>query len=128
MHEYIQMSSAESALYIAYWILCVGYGAFVLAASVLSPPYRDRIHRGSWLHVAEGWLLVAVFWAACGWANYVRREATAAWSGHPPTPHEATTAVIAFWVLLPLAFTSTFVMAVTTVIRLAPRPTPPKAA
>src|SRR5215472_15717010 len=109
MHEYVQMSAPANAVYIAYWILCVGYGAFVLAASVFSPPYRQRVHRGSWLHVAEGWVLVAVLAAACAWASFIRKEDAAAWSGHPPTPHQVTVATVAFWVLLPLAFTSDFV-------------------
>ena len=125
MHEYIQMSGPANAVYIAYWILCVGYGAFVLASAVFSPPYRQRVHRGSWLHIAEGWVLVAVLCAACAWASYIRKEGAAAWSGHPPTPREVTEASVAFWVLLPFAFTSAFVMAVTTIIRLSPSPTPP---
>lgn len=117
MHEYIQMSGVANAFYIAYWVICVGYGAFVLAASVLTPHYRHRVHRGSWLHIGEGWALVAVLWAACAWASHEVAVASAVRFRLPPVPSGVRTASFAFWILVPPTITLSFVMVVTTIVR-----------
>jgi len=125
LHEYIQMPTPASILYVVYWAACAGYGAFVLAASIVAPQYRQRVHRGSWLHVIEGWALVAVLWAACGWARHEVLMDAAAWSGQPPTPHGVVVATIVFWAVLPPALTALFVMTITTIVRAWPQPTVP---
>jgi hypothetical protein len=121
MHEYIQMPAPANVVYVVYWVLCAGYAAFSLAASILAPQHRQRIHRGSWLHVAEGWALVAVLWAAGAWARYVVLASATSWSGAGPTPPRVSVATVAFWVILPAALTALFVMVVTTVVRAWPQ-------
>jgi hypothetical protein len=128
MHEYIQMSAPANVVYVVYCVLCAGYGAFVLAASVLAPQYRQRIHRGSWLHVAEGWALVAVLWAACAWARHELIVGDASWSGAAPTPRAVSISSAGFWLLMPPAVTAAFVMAITTVVRAWPAGKQPAAA
>jgi hypothetical protein len=127
MHEYLQMSSAANAFYIVYWIICLGYGAFVLAASVLTPHYRHRVHRGSWLHIAEGWAVAAVLWAGCAWASHEVTVGSAIRSRLPPIPTGVHNAAFAFWILVPPTITVSFVMAVTTIVRALEPPALPSA-
>lgn len=120
MHEYFQMPGPANIAYVAYCVVCIGYGAFVLAASLFVPQYRHRVHRGSWLHVAEGWAVAAVLWAACVWARHEVVRAAASWSGRSPTPTGVGVPSIAFWILAPPALTVSFVMLVTTIVRSIP--------
>jgi hypothetical protein len=121
MHEYIKMPTVASALYVAYCVACGAYAAFSLAASVLSPGHRQRIHRGSWLHVAEGWALVGVLWAAWAWARHTLMTSEGSWAGLSPTPYAVRISTVALWVLLPAAFTALVVMLITTIVRLWPQ-------
>jgi hypothetical protein len=122
MHEYVQMPAFASALYIAYCVVCAAYAAFALAASLFSAGHRQRIHRGTWLHVAEGWALAAVLWAACAWARHTLRTEDGAWSGVPPLPRTMGVATVALLVLLPPALMAVVVMTITTIVRAWPPP------
>jgi hypothetical protein len=117
MHEYFQMSTAAAVAYVLYCVVCLGYAVFVLAACLVSRQYRDRVHRGTWLHIAEGWALVAVLWAACAWGGYALRQSEGSWAGLAPLPRSVGVPSIALWVLLPPAVATVVVMAITTVVR-----------
>ena len=104
MHEFVQMPVGWSAAYVAEWVVFAMYALYVLAASVLSPPYRARVHRGTWLHVAEGWALVAVVWGACVWARYVVMAGDRDWSGAGPIPRSIHIAAIILFALQPAIY------------------------
>jgi hypothetical protein len=117
------MPTAAAVAYVIYCLACLGYAIFILAASLLSRPYRDRVHRGSWLHVAEGWALVGALWAAYAWGVHALRVGELTRSGLPPLSASVSFPAGALWFLLPLAVATTFVMAVTTIVHLwRPRP------
>lgn len=125
MHEFFRMPVGWTAAYLADWVLFSAYAAYVLAACVLSAPFRARVHRGSWLHVGEGWALVAVVWAACAWARFALTAADRDWTGSAPIPGSVRAAAIVLYTLQPAVFLLPVIMIATTVVRLwrgAPRP------
>jgi len=106
--------------YIAYCLISAGYAVFVVVAAVASNGYRDRVHRGSWLHVGEGWALVAALLAAVAWARHEIGTSdvdytSVAPQGALPGP------LIGYWMLVPPAIASLIVMAITTIVRSIPR-------
>jgi hypothetical protein len=117
MHEYFVMPPALSAAYVAYWAICAVYAAYQIGACAFSAAHRARVHRGSWLHVGEGWALVAVVWAAWLWARIGLSVAEHHWSGVPPMPTEVRIAAVALYLLHPLALLSPAIMAAVTVTR-----------
>ncbi len=117
MHEFVQMPVGWSAAYVADWLVFAMYAAYVLGASVLSAPYRARVHRGTWLHVAEGWAVVAVVWGACGWAKYVLASGDRDWSGAGPVPHTMRVAAIILFALQPAIYLLPVIMVITTAVR-----------
>jgi hypothetical protein len=124
MHEYLQMPPVWAAAYIAYWVACGAYALYVVAASAISPVFRARVHRGTWLHVAEGWVLIAVAWAAWLWARRELIIADQAWSGSPPLPSTLRVAAAALLLLQPIVWLGPVVMAIITIVHLWPRATP----
>lgn len=126
MHEYGSLPSGLSIAYVAYWILCGAYTVYVLAACLVSPPFRDRVHRGSWLHVVEAWMLIAALWAGWGWARHILTAADQRWSGSPPVPVDVRVAAAALFVLQPVVWLGIVVMAAITIVHAWPRR--PKAA
>lgn len=117
MHEFVQMPVGWSAAYVADWVVFAMYAAYVLSASVLSAAYRARVHRGTWLHVAEGWAIVAVVWGACGWAKYVLASGDRDWSGAGPVPHTMRVAAIILFALQPAIYLLPVIMVITTAVR-----------
>jgi hypothetical protein len=118
VHEFVQMPVGWSAAYVADWVVFAVYGLYVLGAAVLSAPYRARIHRGNWLHIAEGWAIVAVVWAACGWAKYVLAAGDRDWSGAGPIPRSIRLTAIILFALQPALYLLPLIMAITTAVRL----------
>jgi hypothetical protein len=106
-----------SAVYIADWAVFAVYAAYVLGACVLSAPFRSRVHRGSWLHVAEGWALVAVIWAAWAWARFALAAGDRDWSGSGPVPRSVQVAAIVLYALQPAVLLLPVIMVVTTAVR-----------
>ena len=117
MHEYFVMPTWLSVAYVAYWAICAGYAAYEIGACAFSPLHRARVHRGSWLHVGEGWAAVATVWAAWAWARIALAVAEHHWSGVPPVPTEVRVAAVTLYVLHPLAMLSPAIMAAVTVTR-----------
>lgn len=117
MHEFVQMPVGWSAVYVADWVVFAMYAAYVLSASVLSAAYRARVHRGTWLHVAEGWAIVAVVWGACGWAKYVLASGDRDWSGAGPVPRTMRVAAIILFALQPAIYLLPVIMVITTAVR-----------
>ena len=117
MHEFVQMPVGWSAVYVADWVVFAMYAAYVLSASVLSAAYRARVHRGTWLHVAEGWAIVAVVWGACGWAKYVLASGDRDWSGAGPVPRTMRVATIILFALQPAIYLLPVIMVITTAVR-----------
>ena len=115
MHEFVQMPVGWSAVYLVEWAVFAMWAAYVLGASVLSPPYRARVHRGSWLHIGEGWVIVALLWAARGWMKYVMAAADHDWSGAGPVPQTMQWMAIALFALLPALYLLPLIMAITIV-------------
>jgi hypothetical protein len=112
-----------TGLYIIYYAVCVAYTAFAVSASVASGAHRARIHRGTLLHLAEGWAFVAVVWGALIWSHYYLTVHT--WphvAATPGIPWLLRAAALAVWVLRPPAVLAPIVMAVTTIVHLARRP------
>jgi len=126
VHEFFRMPLGWSAAYLADWVLFALYTAYVLAACVLSAPYRARVHRGSWLHVVEGWALVGVVWGACAWARFALTAADRDWTGTAPIPGSVRAAAIVLYALQPPVFLLPVIMIATTAVRLwrPPAPTP----
>jgi hypothetical protein len=120
MHEYLQMPRGTAVIYIAYCAVCLGYVVFVLAACVTSRPYRQRVHRGTWVHVGEGWALGAALVAGAIWARHLTTVADRDWSAGTPPPSLLHIAAVAYWILLPAALAVLAVMAITTALRLLP--------
>lgn len=118
MHEFVQMPVGWSAVYLVEWAAFAMWAAYVLGASVLSPPYRARVHRGSWLHIGEGWVIVALLWAARGWMKYVMAAADHDWSGAGPVPKAMQWMAIALFALLPALYLLPLIMAITTGVHL----------
>ncbi len=117
MHEFVQMPAGWSAAYVAEWVVFAMYAAYVLSASVLSPAYRARVHRGTWLHIAEGWAIVAVLWGACGLARYVVTSGDRDWSGAGPIPRSVRVAAIILFALQPAIYVVPLIMVITTAVR-----------
>ncbi|GEM_PF-3253546 len=131
VHEYLRMPPAASIAYIAYVAACAVYTAFVVTASIVSPAYRERVHRGSWLHIAEGWVLVAALWAGYGWAHHAFAVGDRSWEAASPVPAGLRNASVALWILLPPAILAPIAMAATTLVhawrpRAPHRPLPPR--
>jgi hypothetical protein len=124
MHEYLQMPPAAAAAYIAYWVVCGVYALYVVAASLLSPVFRARVHRGTWLHIAEGWVLIGVAWAAWAWARHELIVSDQAWSGAPPLPGALRVAAAALVLLQPIVWLAPVVMGTITLVHLWPRASP----
>jgi len=122
MHEYFQMPAIASFVYMAYWVVCGAYVIFVLSAVFMSRAYRDRIHRGTWLHVMEGWALVAALWVAGVWAHHIAVTADRDWSAATPLPSMLRVAAVAYWILAPAALAALAVMVITTIVRVSPPP------
>lgn len=117
MHEFFRMPLGWSAVYIADWAVFAVYTAYVLGACVLSGPFRARVHRGSWLHVAEGWALVALIWAAWAWARFALAAGDRDWSGSGPVPRSVQVAAIVLYALQPAVLLLPVIMVVTTAVR-----------
>jgi hypothetical protein len=118
VHEFVQMPLGWSAVYVVEWVVFAVWAAYVLGASVLSPPYRARVHRGSWLHIAEGWAIVAILWAGRAWMKYALATGDHDWSGAGPVPQSMRLTAIALFALLPALYLLPVIMAITTGVHL----------
>jgi hypothetical protein len=117
MHEFFRMPIGWSAAYVADWALFAAYAAYVLGACLLSGPFRSRVHRGTWLHVVEGWALVAVIWAAWAWAHFALAAGDRDWSGSGPVPGSVRAAAFILYALQPAVLLLPVIMIVTTAVR-----------
>ena len=117
MHEFFRMPLGWSAAYIADWAIFTVYVVYVLGACLVSGPYRARVHRGSWLHVVEGWALVAVGWAAWAWARFALTAGDRDWSGSGPVPGSVRAAAFILYALQPAVLLLPVIMVVTTAVR-----------
>jgi hypothetical protein len=123
MRWFLSLPPRATGAYIAYGAICLLYTIFAIGASIASVPHRQRIRRGSWAHVAEGWAFVAVVWTALLLAHFYLAAHT--WphiAGTPGNPSLLRLAAIALWVLRPVALLAPIIMVVTTVVHLLPRP------
>jgi hypothetical protein len=123
MRWFLQVPPHALWLYIGYCAIAFGYTAFAVGAAASSDSHRARIHRGSVLHLVEGWAFVAVAWAALAWSHYYLVVHT--WPHVAPTPAAPwvlSVAAIGVWVLRPLAILTPILMVVTTLVHLRQQP------
>jgi hypothetical protein len=116
MRWFLLLPPSETGLYIVYCVIAVAYTVFAIAASIASGAHRARIHRGTLLHLAEGWAFVAVVWTALAWSHYYLTVHTWPHAATPGSPWVIQLAAVLVWVLRPLAVLAPIVMAVTTLV------------
>ena len=122
MRWFLLLPPSATGLYIFYFAVGVAYTVFAVAASIASGAHRARIHRGTLLHLAEGWAFVAVVWTALVWSHHYLTVHTWPHAATPGRPWVIQLAGVLVWVLRPPALLAPIVMAVTTLVHLAWHP------